>query len=698
MQRRLLKVAFLGKLGAGGQEEQLARTARAMSAHADVGLISDDPGIRISLEGFNVAHVFHSSDGLCLARLQAGQRHRCATAYSTIWWPPEPTMDYATRLGMYTAHESAMYCSRTRAMYAGFLGQADVLLPNSRREAEELMKVGGMHGAMFPVVNAAPPELLTAAPSLALPPGGRGAIILCAGRLEPRKNQLALIQAFQLARLEGWRLVLAGSVTHDPVYASMCRRAADGWDGIEFAGELPQPELWALMARCAVYAQPSWAETPGLASIEAGLLGCCLVCGDGSTKEAFGPFADYCEPGRVGMIAGALQQAARQGPLSAGQQEAQRDHLSTLTWERAALQTAHAYLQAMVSAPDWRARLGEVRVAAPAGAVAIFSGAGAWDTGGGQRTAQLAREFARAGILSVLVQVPGVPPAMLHDFVVAQEERAFDLLAAVDAARRLAVIAVPFPSYASTAARLREAGWRVAYDLLDDWEGFRDMGQGDWYDANAERALVGTADAVVATSRALQARAVELGASAAARVPNGYAPQSAEAQGGRLARGTVTVAYLGTLYGRWLDWGLLTAICDARPDWTINLIGPDRPRDAPVRPNLCYIGPVPHEAVGAWLRQADVGIVPFAAGRVAAAVSPVKAYDYLAAGLPVVATQGMDDLAGMPGVVFAATLEEWLAQIEHGAASPLSEGEQEAALVGATWRERAAAFLEAAGW
>lgn len=33
----------------------------------------------------------------------------------------------------------------------------------------------------------------------------------------------------------------------------------------------------------------------------------------------------------------------------------------------------------------------------------------------------------------------------------------------------------------------------------------------------------------------------------------------------------------------------------------------------------CGRGAVPHEAVGAWLRQADVGIVPFKAGRVARA-------------------------------------------------------------------------------
>jgi glycosyltransferase involved in cell wall biosynthesis len=648
MSRHLLKVAFLGKIGPGGQEEQLARTAAAMAAHADVALVSDDPGIRISLEGFDVCHVFHAADGLCLARLQAGLRHRCVNAYSTIWWPPDETMEAATRLGLYSPEQCVGWCSHSRDMYAQFLSVAHVLLPNSRAEANEVMKVArGQAGSIFPVVNAVAPELLAQAEFMALPQG-REATILCAGRLEPRKNQLALIQAFQLAHREGWRLALAGSLTHDPRYAEMCERAARDWPSIQFWGELAQPALWAAMARAAVYAQPSFAETPGLASMEAGMLGCALICGGGSAHECFGPFSDCCEPARVAAIADVLAACMAQGPLTPDQQAAQRDHLAQFSWRRAALQTVGAYLQAMLGQPDWRQRLARVTVRTDS-AIALFSGAGAWDTGGGQRTTQIARALERAGHLVVFVQRPAFPRGLMHDFCVAQELQAAELLDCIDAERRLAIIAVPYPEYAAAAQRLKERGWTILYDMLDDWEGFREIGQGDWYDRAAEVALVGTADANVATSALLEQRARGFGADGVARVPNGYAPVPAAAGGGRrLARGSTTVAYVGTLYGNWLDWAVIAAICDARPAWAVNLIGPDRPASAPTRPNLCYIGAVLYEEVGALLRQADVGIVPFRPGRVAAAVSPVKVYDYLAAGLPVVADASMQEVAHLP--------------------------------------------------
>lgn len=54
----------------------------------------------------------------------------------------------------------------------------------------------------------------------------------------------------------------------------------------------------------------------------------------------------------------------------------------------------------------------------------------------------------------------------------------------------------------------------------------------------------------------------------------------------------------------------------------------------------------------AWLGACDVGLIPYAANRYTASVFPMKVYEYLAAGLPVVSTP-LPSLAGAEGVAFA---------------------------------------------
>lgn len=94
--------------------------------------------------------------------------------------------------------------------------------------------------------------------------------------------------------------------------------------------------------------------------------------------------------------------------------------------------------------------------------------------------------------------------------------------------------------------------------------------------------------------------------------------------------------YVGALRG-WFDWEMLIEAARRLPEVEFVLISPDRPReDYSALRNARWIPGVDYERLPAYLRHASVGLVPFVDSPLVAPVNPMKMYEYLAAGLPVV--------------------------------------------------------------
>src|SRR5262245_23156276 len=99
------------------------------------------------------------------------------------------------------------------------------------------------------------------------------------------------------------------------------------------------------------------------------------------------------------------------------------------------------------------------------------------------------------------------------------------------------------------------------------------------------------------------------------------------------------VGYVGGVH-RWLDQDLLTAAAARMPEASFVLIGPIQTEVARLgrQPNGHLLGARPHTQLPAYMKGFDVGLVPYRLTPYTAEVCPAKLNEYLAMGIPVVAT------------------------------------------------------------
>ncbi|GAC1326833.1 MAG: hypothetical protein NVSMB2_26270 [Chloroflexota bacterium] len=99
------------------------------------------------------------------------------------------------------------------------------------------------------------------------------------------------------------------------------------------------------------------------------------------------------------------------------------------------------------------------------------------------------------------------------------------------------------------------------------------------------------------------------------------------------------VGFIGGL-SEWVDVALIARLAGARPMMTFVLVGPvgidARALDG--LSNVRLLGPRPYSSLPSYLAAMDVALIPFKHDRVTYHADPIKAYEYLASGVPVVAT------------------------------------------------------------
>ena len=253
-----------------------------------------------NVKDFDIVHLFNTTRVKETYEffINAKKRQK-PVVVSTIYWdfsefcqnPDSPASLYKNWLGSQAMRRSV------------FRGSA-ILLPNSRLEAGMIRRQHGDTAPFHVVPNGVDPIFARGSPDAFYRQHGLKNYILCVGRINTRKNQLALARALKGS---GLTLILAGPL-NDREYLRKCRQE---YPGLIVLNHLKHNELPGLYSAAKVHVLPSWFETPGLASLEAGLSGCSIVTTDrGSAAEYFEDMACYCDPGSIDSIRSAIIKAA----------------------------------------------------------------------------------------------------------------------------------------------------------------------------------------------------------------------------------------------------------------------------------------------------------------------------------------------------------------------------------------------------
>jgi glycosyltransferase involved in cell wall biosynthesis len=218
----------------------------------------------------------------------------------------------------------------------------------------------------------------------------------------------------------------------------------------------------------------------------------------------------------------------------------------------------------------------------------------------------------------------------------------------------------------------------------------------------AESRFAARADLVLASAPALAERMRQLNRNVF------YAPNVADTarfatalQEGHVDAGMAVlprprIVFTGAVVATKLDLDLIEGLALARPDWSIALVGPVGPGDpltdiSRLRrlPNVHLLGARHYDDLPEVLRGADVALVPYAINELTKSVFPMKIFEYLAAGLPVVTTP-LPALAGTNGVAVAADAPATVAAVERALAEDghTARCTRSRAVLGNSWEAR----------
>ena len=200
---------------------------------------------------------------------------------------------------------------------------------------------------------------------------------------------------------------------------------------------------------------------------------------------------------------------------------------------------------------------------------------------------------------------------------------------------RPTVALLHWPSWRSVAANI--SGATVVYDCMDYHAGFPNSSE----DIQAEEnRLIQQADLVVTTSLGLSEHVAKTASNVLIRNAaeiEFFADQPNDV----LARSPKpTVGYFGSI-ANWFDTELVLAAAEAFPDWDFVLIGSSAHAtitNLTRLSNVLHLGEIPYGELPGYLHSFDVCIIPFKLNDLILHTNPVKLYEYLSAGKPVIAT------------------------------------------------------------
>jgi glycosyltransferase involved in cell wall biosynthesis len=186
----------------------------------------------------------------------------------------------------------------------------------------------------------------------------------------------------------------------------------------------------------------------------------------------------------------------------------------------------------------------------------------------------------------------------------------------------------------------------VVYECRDDYSHRPRDGARTLELERRELRMLQRADLVLASSKSLHAKVSALHRNAHF-MPNGVdfdlfsggAEQPATVPPDLAGIPRPRIGYVGSIWPP-LDFDLVDYLAASEPGWSFVLIGPSRgvPRAITSRPNVHFLGAKPYQQLPRYLHGIDVATLPRACNAHTDAMNPLKLWEYMAAGRPVVST------------------------------------------------------------
>ncbi|WP_313262084.1 glycosyltransferase [Sphingobacterium multivorum] len=189
----------------------------------------------------------------------------------------------------------------------------------------------------------------------------------------------------------------------------------------------------------------------------------------------------------------------------------------------------------------------------------------------------------------------------------------------------------------------RKAGQVLIYDCMDDmlsFDGIKNNSNIYRFYKAAEEQILADSDIILSSSNHLrnvlnqryslnkEIHVVNNGLTLNTSVGNGSSNIL------KLDNTKVNLVYIGTV-SKWMDWDLILASLTKDRSLLYHIVGPIE-FNGPKHENIIYYGSIDHSMVFPVMNESDILIMPFIVNDLIKSVNPVKLYEYIYSGKPVI--------------------------------------------------------------
>lgn len=219
---------------------------------------------------------------------------------------------------------------------------------------------------------------------------------------------------------------------------------------------------------------------------------------------------------------------------------------------------------------------------------------------------------------------------------------------------------------------------KLIYDYIDELEVFDARGKTQNEMFEAHKYLVKNADLVVCTADKLLNEVKKLKPKNAILAPNAVDPSHFEINKAPVIPEDIAdlvkskkkiIGYYGAI-AEWFDYDLLEKTAESRPDYEFVIIGPlDYDKTLSEHKhlfeikNIHFLGPKKYKDLSSYLYYFNVSTIPFLVNKVTESTSPVKLFEYMAGGRPIVTTN-MYECRKYKSVLVAENQKDFLEKID----------------------------------